>query len=220
METSELIRLYPEIYHMAEDGSWPSIEHHGLLSSRALVDRWGITAPSRDRLISDIRDESTVIEHPDFGTAVVRDQKPMNAAVMADALVDMSVSEWVEHLNARVFFFLQRQRLSGLLNARSYRGRVHTVITLDTASLIRVHEHQIELSPINSGFAQPHSKASRGRDTIAPIARYAHRKRDAPRTQEPWDVAELCVYGGVADIADHVVRVERMLGDEVVERLR
>ena len=34
-----------------------------------------------------------------------------------------------------------------------------------------------------------------------------------------WDVSELCVVGGVPDILDHVIRVDRMQGDTVLENL-
>lgn len=220
MLTADLIRLYPELYHMAEDGSWPSIQRHGLLSTRALADAWGIQAPRRDAIVGEVRGESLVIEHPEYGTAVIRDQKPINEAALADALVDMTVEQWLEQLNARTFFFLQRERLNGLLNARSYRGRSHVVITVDTASLLSVHEPQVELCKINSGFAQPHSKAPRGSETFQPIALYRHPDRGSPKPREPWDVAELCVIGGVADVVEHVVRVERIQGDQVLERLR
>ena len=46
VRTDDLIRLYPEVFHMAADGSWPSIERHGLLSSAALVDRWELEPTS------------------------------------------------------------------------------------------------------------------------------------------------------------------------------
>jgi len=32
-------------------------------------------------------------------------------------------------------------------------------------------------------------------------------------------VAELCVPGGVRDIGDHIIRVERMRGVEILERI-
>ena len=115
--------------------------------------------------------------------------------------------------------FYQPERLAGLLGARSYRGRTHVVITVDIASLLSVHGPQVELCKINSGFAQPHSKAARGRDTSRSIERFEYLARGVPRSREPLDVTELCVVGGVADVAAHVIRVERMVGDQVVERV-
>ena len=161
MLTADLLRLYPRLFHMAEDGSWPSIRRHGLLSTSGLVDAWGVEAEQRTHLVSEVRRESVPIAHADRGTVVLRDQKPIHLDALAEALTDMSVSEWLEHLNARTFFFLQPERLATLLGARSYRRRPHLVLTVDTASLLRVHESRVELCRINSGFAQPHSKAAR-----------------------------------------------------------
>jgi hypothetical protein len=220
VKTSDLTRLYPRIYHMAADGSWPSIAQHGLLSTAALVDRWAIeSASARSALLTQRREESQVLEHTAYGTATVRDQKPIHEPSLAEALDDMTVGEWYEVLNERVFFFLQPERLDGLLNARSYKNSTHTVLTIDTASLVAAHESEIELCAFNSGFAQRHSKARRGRDTFKAIADYPHPNRHVARTGAHLDVAELSVLGGVVDIRDHIIRVDRMRQSEVIERL-
>ena len=39
MDAAGLASMYPRLYHMAEEGSWPSIRRHGLLSTSALLDR-------------------------------------------------------------------------------------------------------------------------------------------------------------------------------------
>ncbi|SDT16679.1 hypothetical protein SAMN04489834_2983 [Microterricola viridarii] len=113
MQTSEFVRLYPELFHMAADGAWPSIQAHGLLSASALVERWGVTSDAARRsLLSERRAESQPIEHPELGTVVLRDQKPIHEPSLADSLDGLSVSEWYETLNGRVFFFPQRRRIS------------------------------------------------------------------------------------------------------------
>lgn len=219
MQSKDLIRLYPELYHVATDGSWPSIERLGLLSTAALVTRWGVRqgAPQA-AILTRRRAESRVLEHPKFGTATIRHQKAIHEPSLEDALEDMTVSEWYAALNDRVFFFLQRGRLSELLQARSYRDDAHTVITVDTKSLVAAHESDIELSAINTGCAQRHSTEPRGRDTFRSIDDYPHPKRARALTRGH-DVAELSVYRGVRDIRDHVVRVERMREGTVLERL-
>jgi hypothetical protein len=216
MRTSELIRLYPELYHMAEDGSWPSIERHGLLSAEGLVDAWEVPAQRKARLLGEVRPDSQVIEHPVMGVATVRDQAPIVSEALERLVVGMTAQEWLGLLNERSFFFLQRKRLSGLLNARSYRGRPHTVITFDTAALVDRYEASIELCRINSGFVQRHSVTPRSRDLFLPIADYPHPLRDEAWGGKAYDVAELCVVGGVGDVSGLVTRVERMVGDHVV----
>lgn len=220
MLTTDLTRPYPELHHMAADGSWPSIQRHGLLSTAALVEKWQVVEPGiRSSLLEQRREESRVLKHPMHAAAVIRDQKPIHEPSLGEALDGMTVGQWYEVLSARVFFFLQRERLEGLLNARSYTKDSHTVITIDTANFVAAHEREIELCTINSGFAQRHSKARRGLDTFQSISDYRHRALEAQRTCAPWDVAEFCVPGGVRDIGDHIIRVEWMRGDEILERI-
>ena len=149
----------------------------------------------------------------------MRDQKPLDVKTLAEILVDMTVGEWCGVLNERVFFFLQPEGLHGLLNAKSYKASAHTVLTLDIASLLSAHEERIELCRMNSGNAQPHSRGNRGRDTFKSIADYPHPHRDAAKWSATPDVRELSVLGGVPDIRDHVVRVERMQQSDVLERI-
>ena len=137
---------------------------------------------------------------------------------MAESLVGMTPPDWYGELNSRVFFFLQRQRLRDLLGARSYRSEAHTVITLDMASLVQRYELAIELCAINSGFAQRHSKAKRGAGTFQSIREYRHPQRAEPRVNGH-DVAELTVRGGVTDLEGLVIRVERMRGPDIIERI-
>ncbi|WP_202972909.1 DUF7002 family protein [Microterricola pindariensis] len=219
MQTSEFVRLYPELFHMAADGAWPSIQAHGLLSASALVERWGVSSDAARRsLLSERRAESQPIEHPELGTVVLRDQKPIHEPSLADSLDGLSVSEWYETLNSRVFFFPQRRRMLELLSARSYRNDVHTVVTIDTAALMAAYERDIELCAINSGFAQPHAKARRGTSTFLPIADYQHPSRAEQRPNGN-DVAELTVRGAVPDVARFVTRVERMQDGVLIEQL-
>jgi hypothetical protein len=204
---------------MADEKSWPSIERLGLLPAATLLQRWNDPAHLHDGALTEVRQKSLLLDHSTYGTAVVRDQKPLNSAALAESLLDLTVAEWLDELNSRSFFFLQRERLETLLNARSYRKQVNLVITIDTASLLQAHEAKIDLCRINSGFAQPHSKAPRGRDTFQPISAYDHPVRALPRTAPKWDVSELTVRGGVADLKSHTLKVDRMQGSTVLETI-
>lgn len=109
MLTADLVRLYPEAYHMAADGSWPSIARHGLLSTAALVERWEVAEPGiRQSLLEQRRPDSVAIEHAEHGIAIVRDHGPINQAALTDALIDMTLEQWFGVLNERVFFCRSR----------------------------------------------------------------------------------------------------------------
>ena len=113
MELEELVRYYPRLYHMAADGSWQSIARHGLLSTTSLLDLFEIIGQRRVDLESRHRPESVVIDHPRYGRAWIRDQKPMDDVGLSRALQDGLVPEqWYRMLNQRVFFWLREGRVS------------------------------------------------------------------------------------------------------------
>jgi hypothetical protein len=107
---------------MAEDGSWPGIRKHGLLSTSALLDLFDVTGSERSSIESERRLESVTLKHPVYGKAVVRDQKPLREGPLAKCLIGLTLQEWYETLNSRVFFWLTEERLKGLLMAIPYRS--------------------------------------------------------------------------------------------------
>jgi len=215
MRVDDLIEYYPRLYHMAEDGSWPSISRHGLLSTERLVDLFEVPEPNRTILLTQHRPDSVPLTHPRHGRAVVRDQKPLQITKLQRLLTDMTVTEWIRLLNGHVFFWLHPDRLATLLNARAYRKRPHVVLTVDTRSLVSVHAERIRLSPINSG-ATAYLNGRRGSATFHPIAAYQHPRS---RLRPPTYVVELAVPQHIPDIVNHTLRVERRQGDRVLETL-
>jgi hypothetical protein len=202
---------FPHLFHMAEAGSWPSIQRHGLLSTSALLDLFEVRGERRVALEARHRPESVTLHHPQHGVAVVRDQKPMDDKGLLRSLSGgLSPADWYQLLNARVFFWVRHERLRKLLDARAYRGKRQTVLTVDTARLLARHEARILLSPINSGATKPFP-APRGPDTFLPMARYPFSFWDEKRKRgEP--VVELTVTHSVPDIRDLVLRVEEYGG--------
>ena len=211
-ELEELLTDHPTLYHMAEEGSWPSIREKGLLSTSALLDLYGVKGAEREGIEAERRPGSVVLEDAALGRAVIRDNGPLNARKLARALPpDLPVAEWLRLLNGRVFFWLTEDRLGRLLGAKLYRDKVHDVLEVEAAPLVAAHRARIELSPINSGVTDPFP-APRGRDTFRSIADYpyAEWRRKRGRRGEP--VVELAVLGGVPDVARFVRRVRRMRG--------
>ncbi|SET98247.1 DUF7002 family protein [Stigmatella erecta] len=204
---------FPRLFHMAEAGSWPGIQRHGLLSTSALLDLFEVRGEQRMALEARHRPESVLLQHPRHGTAVVRDQKPMNDAGLLRSLEGgLSPADWYQLLNARVFFWVSHERLAKLLHARAYRGKRQTVLTVDTARLLARHEARVLLSPINSGATKPFP-ARRGPDTFLPMARYPFSFWDQKRNRRH-PVAELTVTHAVPDIRDFVLRVEEYVGGQ------
>jgi hypothetical protein len=199
VEAARLAECYPVLYHMAEDGSWPSIREHGLLSTSALLDLFEVRGEKRREIESSHRREMTEILHPEHGSARIRDNKPMQERSLEKCLHGMSLPEWYENLNRRVFFWVSPERLEKLLGAKAYRDREHLLLEVDTASLVAAHRQSISLSPINSGATFPVGPAPRGPETF----------RRIPEHPDDKPVVEVAVDYAVPDAVEHVLRVTR-----------
>jgi hypothetical protein len=217
MDVDDLIGLYPRLYHMAEGGSWPSIHLHGLMTTSQIVDAYSPTPEIRAAILEQRRPRNVVLDHATLGQLVIRDQAPLREQFLVASLSDLTVAQWLERLNNRVFFWLHPDKLSTLLGARRYRNLAHDVVTVNTASLIASHADQIRLSPINSGATLYPNAPKRGSSTFATIDAYRYdlyRRRGIRNA-----IVELAVINGVPDIVQHVVRVERRRRDEVLDVL-
>jgi hypothetical protein len=204
---------------MAEDGSFESIRKHGLLSTTALLDLYGLEGEERHVLECCRRPESISISRESLPNAIIRDQKPMTESALGKCLTDgLTPAQWFKTLNERTFFWLSRDRLRGLLGARAYRTRPQTVLTVDTKSLVEAHRDRIELSPLNSG-ATIYNPQPRGRETFRSIKEYPFDERRKTRPVEQ-SVVELVVLGGVPDIADHLIAAHRVHNGKQTELWR
>ena len=205
MDPEDIIRYYPCLYHMAESGSWPSIQRHGLLSTTALLDMYEVNANDRFTIESQQRRESVTIHHPVYGSAVIRDQKPLREGTLQKLIDGMSTREYYELLNRMTFFWARRVRLERLLNARAYRNKTHTVLIVDTRSLINTHQNRIWLTHINSG-ASIYGVGRRGVGTFKRIIEYPFEEMIKKKKDDA--IVEVAVDYAVKDIFKHTIRVE------------
>jgi hypothetical protein len=211
---ADLLKHFPRLWHMAERGSWPSIRRHGLLSAASLLNLYEVPDPTRAAILSARRPDSVVIRADGLADAVIRDQKPMTDSALLRCLKDgLEPRDWYEILNRRTFFWLSRDRLKRLLQARAYRHKRQTVLTLDTQTILEVHRNRIELSPINSG-STIFNPQPRGRDTFTRIDEYPFDYWKAARGGARNAIVELIVVGGVPDVNDHVLTVHDVMGAE------
>jgi len=202
---------------MAEVGTWRSIQDRGLLSTSALLDLFETQGEERFSIESEHRPNSVPIEHPIYGRAIIRDQKPMRESALNNCLIDMTAREWFELLNGKVFFWPTRERLMRLLAARAYRNKPHCVLTIRTERLIAAKLENIKLSPINSGSTL-YNPQPRGSRTFLPLDKYPYEERKRLRGI-PNAIAELCVEYSVEDVGALVTRVCHMHGPNETEVL-
>lgn len=212
MDIDALIKTYPYLYHMAEKGSWPLIEKHGLLSTSALLDKHKVNGAARDELEARRRPDKVTLASNHFDTVVLRDQKPIIESKLQKCLLDgLQPADWYKILNGKTFFWVGTDRLSILLNAHHYQGDEHVVLTINTEPLVRAYAKSISLCHMNSGNTLPFAHP-RGKSTFLPIHEYPAKQSGKP--VKP--VAELVVDYGVPDIAKYVESVTRMRGNEVL----
>ena len=203
MTPERFAEVYPRLYHMANAAAWPSIQRHGLLSTSALLDLYGVTGPERERIERQRRPAAVPIAHAEYGETFINDQRPMTDETLGPALIDMTPSEWYAHLNSRVFFWVGEARLERLLN--TYRDRDKIVLVLDTARVMARHAAQTMLSPINSGFSLRYA-VKRGRGTFLPLAEYPFEEWAKKRGRAD-AVAECTVLGGVQEVEEALVEL-------------
>jgi len=199
----QLAAKYPRLYHMAAFNAWESIRKHGLLSTSRLLDLFEIEACERAKIETAKRWESVPIEHKVYGRAVIRDQKPLSEAKLEKCLEDCDLARWFQMLNSHVFFWLHIDRLKTLMSAREYRGKTHTVLTVDTEALVRGCEPRIRLCPLNSGSTSPIAHP-RGLCSFKRLSEYPFSERLS--RGDYGCVAELTVQGQVSDIAKYTLR--------------
>ncbi len=200
-----LAARYPRLYHMAYRGSWPSIKRHGLLSTRALLDLFGIRGAPRRKLESMHRPNSIKITHDVHGAAMIRDQKPMSDVGLKRCLTDgLSPADWYRILNRKVFFWLTIERLEKMMAARPYRDHQHLILILDTVGLVERHKAHVFLTAMNTGCTTPFPHP-RGEHTFLCLNSYPYEDRVKRRLES---VVELAVKYAVPDVLDFIVQTK------------
>jgi hypothetical protein len=208
-----LIQIYPRLYHMAHAGAWLGIQRHGLLSTTALLDLFEIGGARREQLELSRRLKSEQITHPTHGSALLRDQIPLNEKKLAKALQDgLTPRDWYRMLNRKAFFWGPKTRLKTLREAREYDGFRQTIVVIDTAQLVARHGDRILLCHMNSGATQPMAFA-RGLQTFLPIDLYPISER-IRKYGEKGALAEVTVDYAVPDLRDFVLEAYEIGGGE------
>ncbi len=209
MLITEFVARYPLVYHMAERGTWPSIESRGLMSTTAVLDLYGVRGERRVQLERRHRSEKVTLTHARFGAIVLRDQKPMPVSRLRMCLPStVSASAWYRHINRRVFFWVEEHRLRRLLKARPYRTLDHDVLIVRTEQLLARYETAATVARMNSGNTFP-APAKRDMRLFQPIADYPTTRTGRPKP----DIVELTVDYAVPDIRRFVVDVRHMRAD-------
>src|SRR5215217_4297779 len=101
ISAEKIAEIHPTLYHMTEFGTWDSIRRHGLLSTSALFDLFGIAGQDRNSIECCRRKAFVQIRHPKHGTVSIRDQRPMSDSKLARCLRDgLTPADWYRILSS------------------------------------------------------------------------------------------------------------------------
>lgn len=203
LSVERFAQRFPKLFHVTQEGAWPCIEGHGLLSSSALVDLAGLPNTSRNRLLCQKRNNSETIILPDGCHVTIRDQKPL-VAVEECVKPGTTSAEFLRLLSEKVFFWLSEQNVNGLLQAGPYRQRNHCVLVLETESLLADYAPKTTLTSFNTGNSR-RRPVLRDYHSFIPL--------------ECWDrrlsaIVELAIDHRVRDVRKHVLSVEHRKAGE------
>jgi hypothetical protein len=189
-------------YHLVDASNWASVQNHGLMSARRLMEVCGGTEcdasrhhrPASRRLVSGV---------------LIRDQRPMPPkALMRCLRSGLTPEDWFELLNSKVFFWLDPKRLNRQRLACGASPQVALVV--NASSLLMKYGGLATVTPINTGNAL-RSPAPRNLTTFVPFQRWlvdgwAYEDipgtRPRPRSHRP---IELTISEAVPDILDYVM---------------
>jgi hypothetical protein len=189
---------------MAEFGTWESIRKHGLLSTTALLDLFGMSGATRNSIEGCRRKSSIEIGDSRKGKVVIRDQRPMSDSKLAACLRDgLTPADWYRILNRKVFFWLTEKRLMTLMAA--YADYEHLVLEVDTAELLKRHSNTVMLTPMNTGTTRPMA-FPRGRSTFQPPNKYRFEMNKKKKGGAKKAIVELTVDYSISDIAEFTIR--------------
>jgi hypothetical protein len=129
----------------------------------------------------------------------------------------MTAEQWYRTLNSYVFFWVTEKRLKKLIEAKAYRGKTQTIITVDTARLLETNARAVRLSPINSG-STIYNPRPRGAGTFQRPSEYPFDERRRLRGLAD-AVAELAVQYHVSDISRCVLEVGHYKNGKLVKSI-
>jgi hypothetical protein len=185
---------------MATADSLEQIRRHGLLSTDSILSLVEMEPIRRKSLTTERRPQMTPLEHPKHGRFTLRDQKPLRDEALEKCLDGMTVQEWYQSLNSRVFMWANRERVDRLLAAKAYKYEDQLVLTIDSVKLVERHFDNISVSTINSG-ATLYTPVRRGIQTFIKL-------KDFPTVKGTKPIAEVTVSKRIPEMADYIIDAE------------
>lgn len=193
MDRDELCDRYQHLYHLAWADSVESIKAEGLLNTSALLDLYEVPKAEREKVEGHHRDAPIPLVHPQRHPGLIRDHGPMSDTKLSGLLNDgLTTADWYRYLDRFVFFWATKVRARSMLAA--YPDLAQVVLVVSTRPMVEKWGEKIRLTAFNTGDTRANKR--RGYGDFKSIFAFKHSQ-----------VVELCVMGGVPDIAKYIERV-------------
>jgi hypothetical protein len=187
MDVSSFASHFPTLYHLTFAANLPGIREHGLRSSTELAEIYSFSPEEREATLNSRRRCNQELHG-----LILRDQHAAQEARMKSCLVGVTIPEWLNLLNSRIFFFLSRDK--AMRFAEGYANDQSVLLEVNTAGLLKTHAAQTTLCRINPGSFL-YNPRPRGRNSFIPLAEYAYKnKRETP--------AEVVIDGGILELGE------------------
>ena len=201
MEIEDFCHRYPKLMHAASPDAWPSIQKHGLLSTKTIASCVGLSEAECEKLC---------VTHRKFSIPLngftIRDQKPMNMAMLERCLCDDTTPpEWLALLNSKVFFWPRKRQVtkSDRLNRfiAKYTDEPLLVMEFSSFRLLSELAKDVSLCHLNTGATRSVAH-KRGKSSFIAFHEYLWSPTN--------EVAEVTVPDRVTDVHRFLDRVSLM----------
>ncbi|MCW5622262.1 MAG: hypothetical protein KIS79_14240 [Burkholderiales bacterium] len=196
--------LPDHVFHLADAENWRSIQRHGLHSTVALIRLAGLVEHEA-RAFRDYRAERMRLP----SGAVIRDQRPMPPSSLQKCLQEgLTPRDWYDLVNAKVFFWIDQDRLGRHVAACA--GRSQMLITIDSRRLLERYGDVAFVTPFNVGNARrrpaPRSERSFVPWKVWMVTRWESEAITARASRLPsHPPAELAIEGSIPDLVEFVI---------------
>lgn len=156
---ARFVQMRPVLFHVTALDNVEGIRKRGLRTTTQLAVEAGVA-------LGGVRRE--VLQ---LAGATVRDQRPIISKTLVDHLGGVTLYEWLEILNGRVFLFPDEDRAMALAQTYAEQSIPQAVLEFKTADVLAVAGDRLEVAGRNTG-AVPREKGCpcRGRSTFVALA--------------------------------------------------
>jgi hypothetical protein len=195
---------------MVDVANWESVLANGLCSAAELI-RASVSDEKAREVICAHRGDTLVLPNGNR----LRDQVPMPPSSLVKCLdTGLTPADWYALMNSKIFFWSSVERLNR--HRAACAAREQMVLVLDFQRVVGSYSARLQVTPINTGFAQRQA-ARRGLRSFVNWERWVtHRWADEAVVGEPMrsprhPIVEITIQNQMSDVVALLDDVTRLL---------